>query len=142
MKTLVFAITMALTAVNAWAIDTNHLPTPALQARYKALTYNFRCLVCQDENLAESNADLAVDLRNKVRDLLLAGKTDQQVIDYMVARYGNFVLYKPPLQSNTLILWFGPFALLVIALMSVGWIVRRRAAMAAGEEGGAERGTP
>lgn len=133
MRAVIFLLATLLAAANAWAIDTNQLPTPALQARYEKLTHQFRCLVCQDENIAASNAFLAVDLRNKVRDMLIAGKTDQQIVDYMVDRYGNFVLFKPPVQGNTLALWFGPFALLVIALAAVVFIVRRRAAMAVDE---------
>lgn len=130
-----FALILALllAAANAAAIDTNHLPTPALQSRYETLTHQFRCLVCQDEDIATSNADLAVNLRNRVRDMLLAGKTDQQIVDYMVDRYGQFVLYKPPLQANTLLLWLGPFALLLIALGSLFWIIRKRSAMAASD---------
>ncbi|HET7369503.1 MAG TPA: cytochrome c-type biogenesis protein [Gammaproteobacteria bacterium] len=124
-------IAALLVSPAALAIDTNHLPTPALQARYERLTHQFRCLVCQGEDIAASNAFLAVDLRNQVRDMLLAGKTDQQIVDYMVDRYGEFVLFKPPFQANTLALWLGPFALLAIALASVIWIVRRRTAMTA-----------
>ena len=135
MKVLLAAVMFALIAANAWAIDTNQLPTPALQGRYETLIDSFRCLVCQDETIAASNAFLASDLRNKVRDQLLAGKSDKQIVDFMVARYGDFVLYKPPLQSNTVALWFGPFALLLIALVAGVWIVRRRAAMA-DEQGG------
>ncbi|HET6725940.1 MAG TPA: cytochrome c-type biogenesis protein [Gammaproteobacteria bacterium] len=131
MKRLTLMLALLLVAANAVAIDTNHLPTPALQSRYEALTHQFRCLVCQDEDIATSNADLAVNLRNRVRDMLLAGKTDKQIVDYMVDRYGQFVLYKPPLQPNTLLLWLGPFALLLIALGSLFWIVRKRSAMAA-----------
>lgn len=140
MKIISLILTLLLIAANAWAIDTNHLPTPALQARYETLTHQFRCLVCQDEDIYTSNADLAVQLRDKVRDMLVAGKTNQQIIDYMVDRYGNFVLYKPPVEGNTLLLWFGPFALLLVALGVVAWVVRRRSAMATDEP--AERATP
>jgi cytochrome c-type biogenesis protein CcmH len=130
MKRPCLILLLALFATSAFAIDTNHLPTPALQSRYRTLTHRFRCLVCQDENIATSNADLAVTLRNQVRDMLLAGKTNRQIVDYMVDRYGNFVLFKPPVQGNTLLLWFGPFVLLLIALGAIAWIIRRRAAMA------------
>ncbi|HET6654812.1 MAG TPA: cytochrome c-type biogenesis protein [Gammaproteobacteria bacterium] len=130
MKRLWLFLAALLVSPAAFAIDTNHLPTPALQARYERLTHEFRCLVCQGEDIAASNAFLAVDLRNQVRDMLLAGKSDKQIVDFMVDRYGEFVLYKPPFQANTLALWLGPFALLLIALVSVVWIVRRRTAMA------------
>jgi cytochrome c-type biogenesis protein CcmH len=134
MKRLLTVFTLLLLAANAAAIDTNQLPTPALQARYETLTHQFRCLVCQDEDIATSNADLAVELRDQVRDMLVAGKTNQQIIDYMVDRYGQFVLYKPPLQADTLALWIGPFVLLLIALIVVFWIVKRRSAMAGQSE--------
>lgn len=129
MKYLIVLWALACVPFGAYAIDANQLPTPALQKRYEALTHGFRCLVCQDESIAVSNADLAVELRNRVRKLLLDGKSDKDIVDYMVARYGNFVLYKPPLQANTLALWFGPAVLLLIALGVVVTIVRRRAGM-------------
>lgn len=129
MKYLVVLLALACVPLYAHAIDANQLPTPALQKRYDALTQGFRCLVCQDESIAVSNADLAVELRDRVRKLLLEGKSDKDIVDYMVARYGNFVLYKPPLQANTLALWFGPAVLLLIAIGVVVAIVRRRATM-------------
>lgn len=129
MKYLVVLLALACVPLYAHAIDANQLPTPALQKRYDALTQGFRCLVCQDESIAVSNADLAVELRDRVRKLLLEGKSDKDIVDYMVARYGNFVLYKPPLQANTLALWFGPAVLLLIAVGVVVAIVRRRATM-------------
>lgn len=114
----------------ATAIDSAPpLEDPVLRARYEALTEQFRCLVCQNESIADSNADLAADLRREVRDLLLAGKTDQEIADYMTARYGDFVLYKPPLQANTLLLWAGPLLLLLIALGILLRVLRQRAAM-------------
>lgn len=133
MKRWLLVLTTLLLAANAWAIDTTQLPTPQLQARYENLTQQLRCLVCQDEDIFTSNAELAVQLRHKVRDMLLAGKTNQQIIDYMVDRYGNFVLYKPPVRGSTLLLWFGPFLLLLVAFGVVVWIVRRRAAMTTDE---------
>lgn len=129
MKYLVVLLALACVPLCAHAIDANQLPTPALQKRYDALTQGFRCLVCQDESIAVSNADLAVELRDRVRKLLLEGKSDKDIVDYMAARYGNFVLYKPPLQANTLALWFGPAVLLLIAIGVVVAIVRRRATM-------------
>jgi cytochrome c-type biogenesis protein CcmH len=112
----------------AYAID-NHpsLANPALQARYERLIHQFRCLVCQDENIANSNADLAADLRNRVRKLVKQGRSDAQIKHYLVARYGDFVLYKPPLQANTWLLWAGPGLMLAIAGMTMGIAVRRRA---------------
>ena len=103
---------------------------PALEARVMAVAEELRCLVCQNETIAASQADLARDLRGQVRDQLQQGRTPQQVREFMVARYGEFVLYRPPLQATTVLLWGGPFALLAVAL---GWLVlrvRRRPAQA------------
>lgn len=84
-----------------------------LESRLKALSEELRCLVCQNQSLADSNADLAIDLRNQVKTLVEQGKTDAQIKHYMVERYGDFVLFKPPVQTNTWLLWFGPFLLLL-----------------------------
>lgn len=121
---------LLLFSMAAAAIDsTPPIEDPVLRARYENLTEQFRCLVCQNESIADSNADLAADLRREVRDLLLAGKTDRQIVDYMTARYGDFVLYKPPLQANTLLLWAGPLLLLLIALGILLRVLHQRAAM-------------
>jgi cytochrome c-type biogenesis protein CcmH len=87
---------------------------PALEARLKAMSQELRCLVCQNSTLADSDAPLAADLRNEIRVQMRAGKSDQEIIDYLVARYGDFVRYRPPINSNTVLLWFGPFLLLLI----------------------------
>lgn len=87
---------------------------PALEARLKAMSQELRCLVCQNQTLADSNAPLAEDLRREIRTQMREGKSDQEVIDYLVARYGDFVRYRPPVNSNTALLWFGPFLLLII----------------------------
>lgn len=87
---------------------------PVLEKRMIGLAENLRCLVCQNESLASSHAELAEDLRREVREQMAQGKNDQEIMDYLVARYGDFVLYKPPVKSYTVLLWFGPFALLLI----------------------------
>lgn len=87
---------------------------PALEARLKAMSQELRCLVCQNSTLADSDAPLAADLRNEIRTQMRAGKSDQEIVDYLVARYGDFVLYRPPVNSNTVLLWFGPFLLLLV----------------------------
>lgn len=87
---------------------------PVIEARLKAMSHELRCLVCQNQTLSDSNAPLAEDLRREIRSQMREGKTDQQVIDYLVARYGDFVRYRPPVNSYTLLLWFGPFFLLLI----------------------------
>jgi cytochrome c-type biogenesis protein CcmH len=91
---------------------------PALEARVNALSNQLRCLVCQNQTIAESNAGLAVDLKNQVRERLQKGESESQIIDFMVARYGDFVLYKPPVKMTTLLLWIGPL-LLVLAGLAV-----------------------
>lgn len=90
-----------------------------------------RCLVCQNQTIADSNAGLAVDLRNQVREMLRAGQTPEQIRDYMTARYGDFVLYRPPVKSTTALLWYGPGALLVIALVVFVLLMRRRSRLPA-----------
>ena len=107
-------------------------PAPGVQAqetaspeRLKRLSEELRCLVCQNQTLADSNADLAVDLKRQIETLLVQGQSDNQIRDYMVARYGDFVLYRPPLQGNTLLLWIGPFAMLAGGGL-LWWLIQRR----------------
>lgn len=122
------ALGLMLASGAALAIDSEPpFPDPVIQARYEQLTHELRCLVCQDETVADSNAELAADFRRQIHEMVAAGKTDAEIKDYMVQRYGDFVLYKPPVQSNTALLWIGPFILLLIALAVVARVVRRRA---------------
>src|SRR5713101_4858755 len=86
---------------------------PQIEQRMRALTEQLRCLVCQNETLADSRADLAEDLRKEIREQMKAGKSDQEIIAFLTQRYGDFVLYKPPVKSTTYLLWFGPFVLLL-----------------------------
>lgn len=99
---------------------------PAFERRVTAIAEELRCLVCQNQTIADSNADLAIDLKRQIREQLRAGRTDRQVVDFMVERYGDFVLYRPPLKATTAALWFGPLALGVIAVVTVVVLVRRR----------------
>jgi cytochrome c-type biogenesis protein CcmH len=99
---------------------------PALEKRAAALAHELRCLVCQNQTIADSNAPLAVDLRNQIRTQLAAGKSDRDVLDFMVARYGDFVLYRPPLKAATLALWAGPFVFLVAGFWFLMRFLRRR----------------
>lgn len=92
---------------------------PALEARVMVIAEELRCLVCQNETIAASHADLAVDLREQIRSQLQQGRTQQQILDFMSQRYGDFVLYRPPWQSRTLLLWLGPFLLLAWAVWAV-----------------------
>ena len=99
---------------------------PVLEKRVRTLSEELRCLVCQNQSLADSNADLAVDLRNQVREMMQAGKSDAEIRDFMVARYGDFVLYNPPMKMTTLVLWIGPFVLLVAGAVLLTLYLRRR----------------
>lgn len=100
---------------------------PALEHRLIVLTEQLRCLVCQNQSIADSHAELAIDLKNQVREKLKQGESDEKIMEYMVARYGDFVLYRPPVKATTFPLWFGPFALLLAALVGLFYyIVRRR----------------
>lgn len=114
----------------AWAVNPDErLSDPGLEARARALSRELRCMVCQNESIDDSNADLAHDLRVLVRQRLTAGDTDAQVLDYMRARYGDFVLLNPPVYSATWVLWFGPFGLLVLGGVVVFLSARQRRAM-------------
>jgi cytochrome c-type biogenesis protein CcmH len=99
---------------------------PALEARVLAIAEELRCLVCQNETIAASNADLAVDLRKQIAVKLQAGQSKQEIVDFMVARYGDFVLYRPALNARTALLWFGPFVLLLVAGVVMAMNIRRR----------------
>lgn len=98
----------------------------AEEERFRHLAGKLRCLVCQNQTLADSGAELAGDLRRELREQIRAGRSDEQIVEFMVARYGDFVLYEPPLKPTTLLLWAGPFALLAAALGAVAWIALRR----------------
>ena len=99
---------------------------PVLEERLMNLSRELRCLVCQNETLADSRADLAVDLRNEIREQMKAGKTDQEIIAFLTARYGDFVLYRPPVKASTYFLWFGPFVLLLGGLLLLFRYVKQR----------------
>jgi cytochrome c-type biogenesis protein CcmH len=99
---------------------------PQYEARMKALSEQLRCLVCQNETLAESRADLAEDLRKQIREQMRAGKSDQEIIAFLTQRYGDFVLYKPPVKTTTYLLWFGPFVLLIGGTIVLFRFLKRR----------------
>jgi len=106
-------------------IETYKFSDPAHESRYQDMIAQLRCLVCQNQNLADSNAELARDLRAKTYEMINAGASDEDIADFMIARYGDFVLYKPPLRLRTTLLWGGPFALLLIALIVFFFTVQR-----------------
>ena len=116
-RLLIAAALLALLPLTGWAKTAAPLAAdPVLEQRLMSLAAELRCLVCQNQSLAESNAELAVDLRNEIREQMRRGASDQNVIDYLVARYGDFVLYRPPLKASTLLLWSGPAILLLLGI--------------------------
>lgn len=102
---------------------------PALEQRVLEVAHNLRCLVCQNETIAASNADLAKDLRNQVREQLRAGRSEREILDFMVQRYGDFVLYTPPVKPTTWLLWAGPFVLLAAMAFVLARVLRQRRAL-------------
>ncbi|MBE0615311.1 MAG: cytochrome c-type biogenesis protein CcmH [Burkholderiales bacterium] len=123
-------LTLLLGLILAGAVLAKEAPTvaadPVLEKRVMALAVELRCLVCQNQTIADSHADLAVDLKNQIREKMKGGMNEAQIIDYMVARYGDFVLYRPPVKATTLPLWIGPFALLLAALGGLFYYIAQR----------------
>src|SRR5262249_13477550 len=117
MRHFVFALSVSLfLACLVAARDAQPAEDPQLEQRLQNLTQQLRCLVCRNETLADSQADLAADLRRQIREQMKTGKSDQEIIAFLTQRYGDFVLYKPPVKSTTYLLWFGPFALLLMGV--------------------------
>ncbi|MDD3762604.1 MAG: cytochrome c-type biogenesis protein CcmH [Nevskiales bacterium] len=116
---------MLLLAVCGQAAAQDDLAPPQ-QERYRVLINELRCLVCQNQTIADSNAPLAADLRDQVHAQIVAGRSDAEIIDYVTARYGDFVLYRPPFKRSTWLLWVGPFALLAVGLVGAMAFLRRR----------------
>ncbi len=113
---VIFIFLMIMQSPSYAVLPTEILKNPELEARARSISQTLRCLVCQNQSIDDSDASLAKDLRVIVRERLTAGDSDDQVFNYVVARYGNFVLLQPPVQSDTLILWAAPFVLLLLAL--------------------------
>ena len=116
------------------AFDVESMPTPALQKRYDALTHELRCMQCQNQSIADSPVGLAEDLRRDVREQLIAGKTDAEIREAMVARYGNVILFRPPFTPSTAWVWVFPFLLLLIGVFVAARIVRKRTALMASDD--------
>ncbi|MBX2848288.1 MAG: cytochrome c-type biogenesis protein CcmH [Acidiferrobacterales bacterium] len=116
-------------------IEAVEFDSPQLQERYQSLIAELRCTVCQNQNLADSDAELAKDLRRKTEEMLKAGLSDQQILSYMRDRYGDFVLYRPPLNSTTSLLWIGPFILLMLAVGGILITVKRKQTKQSKSEG-------
>ena len=126
MKRLLILL-LCLLPVLAYANEARDMADdPVLEKRMIGLAQNLRCLVCQNESLASSHSGLAEDLRREVREQMTKGMTDQEIIDYLVSRYGDFVLFDPPVKRYTLLLWYGPFALLIIGLIGLVMQLRKR----------------
>jgi len=125
----------------AWAGEAQPAAAdPALEARVNALANELRCLVCQNQTLADSNAPLAVDLRNQIREKMQQGASEGDIIGFMVERYGDFVLYRPPFKSRTLLLWAGPMLLMIAGLAGLYYrLARRRREVVKPELSGEER---
>lgn len=113
-------------AVLTLAQQAKPVEDPQIEQRMQALTQQLRCLVCQNETLADSRADLAEDLRKEIREQMKAGKSDQEIIAFLTQRYGDFVLYKPPVKATTYLLWFGPFVLLIFGTLMLYRYLRHR----------------
>lgn len=120
------AVWAACLAAGAFAREASD---PALEHRVLRIAGELRCLVCQNQTIADSQAELAVDLRRQVREMLQRGESDARVIAFMTERYGDFVLYRPPVKASTWVLWFGPAVLLLGGLGTLAWVLRRRAAL-------------
>jgi cytochrome c-type biogenesis protein CcmH len=117
------------------ALDANgQLEDPALQARFETIAKDLRCLVCQNESVADSNAQLAGDLRRQVREMLVAGKSDDEIFKFMTDRYGDFVRFNPPLEPKTLLIWGAPFIMLLLGAAIIFRIVRQRSSMPLDDE--------
>lgn len=126
MKQVLAAGLLLWSAMSLAAINVFDFRSAEDEARYKALAEELRCLVCQNQNLADSNAELAQDLKNEVFKMIDEGKSDEEIIDFMVTRYGDFVLYRPPVRTSTAMLWFGPFLLFAVGGVVLLVMLRRR----------------
>jgi cytochrome c-type biogenesis protein CcmH len=127
--TLALLICVLLASNTSRAVDTTQMPTPALQERYLGLTHELRCMQCQNEAIADSPVSLAADLRRQVAEMLIAGKSDDDVRNYMVARYGDFILFRPRVSSKTIWLWSAPGILLLFGAAIAVRVTRQRAAL-------------
>jgi cytochrome c-type biogenesis protein CcmH len=126
---LLVALWLTVYPSGANGVDIDALPTPELQERYDALTHELRCMQCVNQSIADSPVGLASDLRRDVREQIIAGKTDEEIRQSMVARYGNIILFRPPFLPSTAWVWLAPFALLIVGVIATVRIVRQRSRM-------------
>ena len=130
---LLFWIVLILPCQVMAAIDVYEFPTEGERKRYQKFLEELRCPKCKNNNLAGTNSEIADDLRRELHKMVLEGKSDDEIIDFMVSRYGDFVLYRPPVQGNTIVLWLGPVVFLLIGLGAVSWVVSRRRKLSGAE---------
>ena len=126
LRTSMLALLLSAPMAVQAKVETYTFDTPEQEESYKRLTFELRCLVCQNQNLADSNAELAQDMRRKTYEMVSEGKSEKEIVDFMVTRYGDFVMYRPPLKSSTMVLWFGPVILLAIAAVIVIVFMRKQ----------------
>jgi len=136
------ALIVILAAGCAYAIDAgNAFDDPQMQARYEKITSEVRCLVCQNQTIKDSNAFLADDLRREIRRMLTEGMSDAEIYDFLVVRYGDFVLYRPRMSGKTLVLWIAPFLLIVVGGLVAFKVVRGRMSMSIDGDSDTDQGT-
>lgn len=132
---------LALLSVSALAIDQDRrFDDPELQARYEQLISEVRCLQCQNQSIKDSNVTLAADLRREIARMIDEGKTDEEIADFLVTRYGDFALYRPRMTGKTLILWVVPFLLVLLGVFALVRVVRHRTALPVGDDGDGGKG--
>ena len=140
-RLLTLLILMTWLPATGLAIDAElAFQDPALQARYEEINAGLRCLVCQNQTIADSSASLAIDLRSQVKEMITAGKTNREILDYMVERYGNFVRFKPPVNNETVFLWAAPAVMVLGGLLIAVPIVRRRSTLPVDDDEQAPKG--
>ena len=126
MKLIYLILLVTIHSVCLAGVEYREFETPEQEKSYNELIDELRCLVCQNQTIADSNADLAKDLRRQVHEMLQKGKSRQDIVDYMLSRYGDFVLYRPPLKSTTILLWVGPFIFLLLGLILLFIYIRKK----------------
>lgn len=139
MNKFCMALLLWLTISSVYAVDVYQLADPEQQKTYETLTAELRCLVCQNQNIADSHAELAGDLRRQVYEMLQQGKSKDDIVQFMTDRYGDFVLYNPPLKAKTGLLWLGPLGLLLVGLTMIALVLRRKKNAVKIELDGSER---
>lgn len=141
-RTMTIATVAVLLAATAFAIDTGKaFDDPEMQARYEALIAETRCVTCQNQSIRDSNAFIAADLRREIRRLMVEGKTNDEIVEFLVTRYGDFVLYRPRMSGRTLALWIAPFAFFLIGGIAIFRVVRRRMEMPFDDDTSIEEGS-